>query len=196
MSKTQRHVSAGLLVVIALSASTTATAGDANGKFAVKGVGALDCDAYIRAANAGDRELAQYSGYLAGYVSAYNEHRAETFDLLPWQSMETLMLIMLRRCRQVPDSLFAVAVSDMARHFDAGRLEELIDRIRYGDGDSAIELYEPVATAVLAALEERDYPTDDLYRSLQQYREDQDFPPATDNLQTAILTLLYTSGDR
>ncbi len=196
MSKILRRVSAYVAVVTAFAASAPATAGDANGKFAVKGVGALDCAAYIRAAEAGDRELAQYSGYLAGYVSAYNEHRLNTFDLLPWQSMETLMLIMLRRCRQVPESSFAVAVSDMARYFDSGRLAELGDRIRYGDGDSAIELYEPVAAAVLAALEERDYPTDDLYRSLQQYREDQDFPPATDNLQTAILTLLYTSGDR
>ena len=196
MSKILRRVSAYLVVVTALATSAPATAGDANGNFAVKGVGALDCAAYIRAAEAGDRELAQYSGYLAGYVSAYNEHRSDTFDLLPWQSMETLMLIMLRRCRQVPETSFAVAVSDMARYFDTGRVEELGDRIRYGDGDSAIELYEPVAAAVLAALEERDYPTDDLYRSLQQYREDQDFPPATDNLQTAILTLLYTSGDR
>ena len=66
-----------------------ASASDAGGMFAVKGVGALSCGAYLAAADAGDRELAQYSGYIAGYLSAYNEHREATFDLVPWQSMET-----------------------------------------------------------------------------------------------------------
>ena len=191
-----RRFGVWMLAVLAAAATVSASARDSDGLFAVKGVGALNCAAYTRAAEAGNQELAQYSGYLAGYVSAYNEHQPETFDLLPWQSMETLMLIMLRRCRQVPDASFGVAVTEMARYFDGHKLEKLAERIRLSGAEGSIELFEPVVADVRAALEQRGYATDDLYTSLQQFRRDQHLPPATDNMQTALLSLLYTTADR
>ena len=184
-----------MLALVAAATAAPASAHDSNGLFAVKGVGALKCAAYIRAAEAGNKELAQYSGYLAGYVSAYNEHQPETFDLLPWQSMETLMLIMLRRCRQLPDKSFGVAVTEMARFFEGHKLEKLAERVRLGDGKNTVELFEPVVADVRAALEKRGYATDDLYASLRQFRLDQDLPPAANNMQMALLRLLYTTAE-
>jgi hypothetical protein len=156
----------------------------------------LNCAAYVRAASAGDHELAQYSGYLAGYVSAYNEHRSDTFDLLPWQSMETMMLLMLSRCRDVPETSFGVAVIDMAKFFERGKLGKLEERVQIGDEESAMEVYAPVAAEIRAALAERGYPVDDLNASLKKFRLDQNLPPATNNMQMLLMRLLYTSVEQ
>jgi hypothetical protein len=195
MTQRWRVVGASLIVILTSINAQTVSARDSDGLFAVKGVGTMECAAYLKSAAAGDEELAQYAGYLAGYISAYNEHQQDTFDLLPWQSMETLMLIMLRRCRQVPDASFAVAVTEMARFFDDHKLEKLAGRVTLGDGKSVVELYAPVAAEVRDALEKRGYPTDDLFASLQQFREDQQLPTAADNMQTVLLSLLYSSPD-
>ena len=183
-----------LLAAVAVIVAPAAAARDDNGLFTVKGVGALDCAAYVRTAKAGGQGLAQYSGYLAGYVSAYNEHQPDTFDLLPWQSMETLMLLMLRRCQQTPDLSFGVAVTQMARYFEASKLARQSERLRLGDDKGAIELYAPVVADVRDALARRGYPIADLYASLEQFRIDQQLPAAIDNLQTALLRLLLTKA--
>lgn len=196
MPRRPRQRAIWLIATLTATMASPATAADTEGLFAVKGVGALNCAAYVRAAESGSNELAQYSGYLAGYVSAYNEHLADTFDLLPWQSMETLMLVMLRRCRDVPATSFGTAVTGMARFFDDHKLERLERRVRIGAGENAFEVHESVAADLRAALERHGYPVDDLYASLQQYRRDRKLPPSADDIQTALLSVLYTSGNR
>ncbi len=105
------------------------------------------------------------------------------------------MLVMLRRCRQIPDANFGEAVTGMANYFDAKRLVELADRIRLGSASGSLELYEPVVRDVRVALEARGYSTDDLYASLQKYSDDQDFPTPADKMQLALLRLLYGTAE-
>ena len=75
---------AGTLLAILIGFATCdVNAKDRDGNFAVKGVGVLDCQAFIDAAAQVDRELAQYAGYITGYISAVNEVQADTEARLP-----------------------------------------------------------------------------------------------------------------
>ncbi len=179
------------LAILAGCAASVVCAKDQNGMFAVKGVGVLDCESFIVAAEEGTRELAQYAGYLTGYVSAFNEVHPDTFDLLPWQHVDTLMLLMLQRCRRDPQMNFGSAVSGMARFFDQYKLSSVADRIRVGPGDDGIELYEPVVAEIKAALVRWGYPTQDLNASLKQFQRDQKLTGEDAFGQRTLLKLLY-----
>jgi hypothetical protein len=178
------------LAVVAISPSMQAA--DAAGNFAVKGPGTSLCSDFVSAAQAGDQRLGQYAGYVAGYISSYNEHRANTFDLLAWQNMETVMLMLLRRCDQLPQATFANAVTQLSHFYSEQLLSELPPTETFGDGDNAITLYTPVADEARKALENKGYSGKDLYQSLDQYRQDQNLPAMIDNKQTTLMQLFYT----
>lgn len=125
--------------------------------FAVKGLGALDCAAYLQAVEEGSAKLAPYAGYISGYVSAYNEQAPQTYDLLPWQTIDTVMIVVARRCQQIPSLRFGVALSQVATYFRRQRLRELPERVSFGTGEDAVELYSPIADQLTEALLQRGY---------------------------------------
>jgi hypothetical protein len=180
------------IAILAAFAASEVCAKDQNGMFAVKGVGVLDCQAYIDAAAEVDRELAQYAGYITGYVSAVNEVQADTFDLLPWQHVDTVMLLMLQRCRQAPQMNFGAAVSQLVKNFDEYKMTRLAGRVRVGTGDDDTELYQPVVAEVRAALLRWGYPTQDLSASLKQFQLDQKLTGEGPFGQRTLLKLLYS----
>jgi hypothetical protein len=183
---------AGIFLTILVGCTAgVACAKDQDGMFAVKGVGVLNCQAYIEAALEGERELAQYAGYLTGYISAVNEVQPDTFDLLPWQHVDTLMLLMLERCRRAPQMNFGAAVSGMASYFDQRKLTSRADKVRVGSGDTGTELYEPVVAEIEAALVRRGYSDQDLDASLRQFQRDQKLTEEDSFGQRTLLKLLY-----
>ena len=181
-----------ILAILVCCAASVVCAKDQNGMFAVKGVGVLDCQAFIDAAQEVDRELAQYAGYITGYVSAVNEVQADTFDLLPWQHVDTVMLLMLQRCRQAPQMNFGAAVSQLAAFFEQHKMASLADRVRVGTGEDDTALYEPVVAEIEAALVRRGYPTQDLSAALKQFQLDQKLAGEEPFGQRTLLTLLYS----
>ena len=185
-----------IIFLYALLVWTMPVAGkDRDGNFTVKGVGVLDCNAYLSAANTGGQELAQYAGYLTGYISAYNEHVPDTFDLLPWQTVETLMKLMLRRCTQVPSANFGAAVTEMANYFSDRKLTAMSGRVRIGT--SELVVYPPVLADIKAALARRGYSTEDLETSLIQFQRDENLSQSDGISQQVLLRLLYgRSGDK
>ena len=186
-----RKIARTFLVILIGCSASAVCAKDQNGNFAVKGVGVLNCKAYIDAAEAGERELAQYAGYLTGYVSAFNEVHPDTFDLLPWQHVDTVMLLMLQRCRRAPQKNFGAAVAEMVRYFDLHKMTSLADRIRVGQGDNGTELYEPVVADIRAALARWGYSNEDLNASLKQFQRDQKLTREGPFGQRTLLKLLY-----
>lgn len=190
-----RLTSIVVAAMLLLAAARPPLAADANGLFSIKGVGTLRCDAYVKAAETGSSELPLYAGYVAGWVSSYNENQPDTFDLLPWQDMQTVMLLMLKRCQQYPSITFGATMTQFARFFDDRKLESLPERITLGDGEESLVLFAPVVDDVRVALAKRGYATEDLYASLRKFQRDQQLPAAADNIQTTLLRLLYSDID-
>ena len=177
-----------LIVWVAPAASK-----DRDGNFTVKGVGVLDCKAYLAAANGGEHELAQYAGYLTGYISAYNEHVPDTFDLLPWQTVETLMKLMLRRCTQMPGANFGGTVTEMANYFSDRKLTAMSEQVQIGN--SKIKVYPSVLAEIKAALARRGYPVGDVETSLRQFQRDQKLSENDGISQQVLLSLLYGKAE-
>ncbi len=172
---------------------------DVRGLFTVKGVGVLDCAAYIEAAEAGDEQLAHFAGYVTGYVSAYNEHVAETYDLLPWQHMDTVMIVILQRCRKDPTRNFGLAVSEVATFFSDGRLEGIAGRETVGEGDAAVEMYGPVLRSLRKALLDRGYlatPDGDFTAAVKAAQRDFSQDPTGVPDQVTMLRLLHGNSER
>jgi hypothetical protein len=162
---------------------------DPSGNFTVKGVGVFDCNAYLVAAKSDGQELAQYAGYLTGYVSAYNEHVPDTFELLPWQTVETLMKLMLRRCAQRPEANFGTTVTEMAHYFQRHKLTHLSEQVQIGE--SPLKVYPPVLKDIEKALERRGYATGDVAASLAKFQRDENLPPSDEIDQLTFLLLLH-----
>jgi hypothetical protein len=167
---------------------------DVRGLFTVKGVGVLDCAAYIEAAEAGDEQLAHFAGYVTGYVSAYNEQVAETYDLLPWQHIDTVMIVLLQRCQKDPARNFGLAVSEVATFFSDGRLKGIAGREVVGEGEAAVEMYGPVLRSLKRALVARGYldaPDGDFTAAVRAAQADFGQEPTGVPDQATMLRLLH-----
>jgi hypothetical protein len=186
-------------VVGCLALAGAVDAKDVRGLFTVKGVGVLDCAAYIEAAEAGDEQLGQFAGYVTGYVSAYNEHVAQTYDLLPWQHMDTVMIVILQRCQKDPTRNFGLAVSEVATFFSDGRLKGIAGRETVGEGEAAVEMYGPVLRSLKEALVARGYlntPDGDFTAAVRAAQVDFDQEPTGVPDQVTMLRLLHGAPKR
>ena len=115
-----------LAVTIVLMFSTTAVlAVDSAGAFAVKDVGLSKCSAFIDVAKGKDQSaLSRYVGWIGGFITASNQHVAQTFDLTPWQNIRTLTLALVNHCDRNADMRFGEAVVRMAASLHAERVTE------------------------------------------------------------------------
>ncbi|MDF2178071.1 hypothetical protein P2G88_07375 [Aliiglaciecola sp. CAU 1673] len=169
-----------------------AQAKDDDGAFALKGIGTATCNRYIDAAANEKPELLQIAGYVTGYISAYNELSEDTFDLLPWQQMDTLMLLMLQQCRQNPQLTIGMAVSQLARYFSATKLAQQSAMQEITSGGSTFYLYPQVLEQLTKALRERGYASGDLVADLNRFKQENQIKGEHPFAQLVILKLLYS----
>jgi hypothetical protein len=115
-----------LAFTVTLMLSTTvALAADSAGTFAVKGAGLSQCSKFVAVAKSEDQAaLSNYVGWIAGFITASNQHSSETFDLAPWQSIRTLTLALVNHCDRNADMRFGEAVVRMAASLQTTRLRE------------------------------------------------------------------------
>jgi len=113
-------VAVGLALCVTAGA---ARAADEEGAFAVKGVGLTKCSDFVKAAKEQDREVvSQYVSWLAGFITASNQHMAETFDLTPWQNVRTLSSLLAAYCDRNADLRFVAAAARLTNALRADRL--------------------------------------------------------------------------
>ena len=164
---------------------------DDNGDFVVMGVGAALCSQFVAAAEEGGAEaLGEYAGYVAGYTSAYNEMSAATYDLWSWQTTDTLLLLLLQRCRQSPELGFGAALVELSRYYSANRIANRESKRLVGREDSGFYLYESAYQQLLDALRREGYATDDPYASMMQYKVDNKVVHSANVYQILLLRLI------
>jgi len=164
---------------------------DINGSFAVKGVGALSCNDFIQAASADAPILQQYAGYVSGYVSAYNELENNTFDVLPWQQLDSFMLLLLQGCKQTPDSTVGGAVSRITRYFSPNSLHKNAEKVEIKGQEQAVYFYPIVVEQIKEALLEQGYDGDDLWSAMYQFQQDKKLLGKHPFEQLILMKLLY-----
>lgn len=165
-------------------------ASDSSGGFALKGVGATSCSEFVAAADQGGFALAQYFGYVAGYTSAVNELRLQTFDVWPWQTADTVLLLLREQCLRQPDVRFGAALATLTHYWFGDRVVSREELVRLGGPDSGILLYASTLERIKALLEQLGYRAADPYTALMQYKTERKVADSTNLMQMLLLRLL------
>ena len=63
-----------------------------------------------------------YGGYIGGYVTAFNQLRSDTFDVLAWQTVDTLTRMLASFCEKRPGSRFAAVLAHLAELLEPERI--------------------------------------------------------------------------
>jgi len=87
---------------------------DIDDQFAVFGVGAENCAAYLVARDKGGQPERWYHHWLAGYLSAVNTAAVSTYNILGDKSMADILAWLEGYCAVNPNMNFTNAVADMA----------------------------------------------------------------------------------
>jgi len=98
-----------------------AGARDMDDQYAVFGVGAENCAAYLVARDQGGVAERWYHHWLAGYLSAVNNAGASTYNILGEKSMADILDWLEGYCAANPNVNFSNAVADMAAILYADR---------------------------------------------------------------------------
>ena len=110
-----------LLLILGLSHATITVAKDMDGQYAVFGVGAENCAAYLVARDHGGAAERWYHHWLAGYLSAVNNAGASTYNILGSKSMSDILDWLEGYCAANPNTNFANATADMVAILYADR---------------------------------------------------------------------------
>lgn len=151
MTRPYRRTLAALSLVLALGAALPAQAADGDGRFVVKGVGVAPCATFVEKLGQPTYEKYLFAGWINGYLTAQNQLRGETYDLAPWQSLDTLAEYLRRYCADNPQVTVFDAVSAMADELMALRVAKASDQLRVDHGGESVM----INRTVLDRVEER-----------------------------------------
>jgi len=173
-------------IAIALfAAAGQAHAADPEGKFAIKGAGAMPCSAYVEARSRRliDR-LVTFEGWLHGYLTAYNRLEPQTFDIVAWQGNGLLTAALEAYCKQHTDQRFEIAVSGLINTLRPDRLTAQSEMVRISSGDTTLNIYHAVVVRIQEALAKRKLYSgkadgrysDDMRRSVEAFQKGEKLP--------------------
>lgn len=132
-----------------------ASAADAGGQFAVRGAGFATCQHYLRAHELKANEWYLFFGWLDGYLSAFNEKSAETFDVAPWQSTELIAEIVRNVCARDAAQYFYPVVRTVVSGLDEQKLATAEAKKSVDVGENTALIYPTTLRKAQLALAER-----------------------------------------
>ncbi|EHR73339.1 hypothetical protein BurJ1DRAFT_4552 [Burkholderiales bacterium JOSHI_001] len=138
------------MATLALSARPALAAAD--GAFAIKGIGASDCSLAVREYTAGTPNAMMYGGWIYGYLTALNQLNPGTFDLAPWQDLNTLTNFVVDYCKKNPKVTFADATFKMAVALNPDRLTARTAFVRFRQNGRDFTLYATTLERMAAKL--------------------------------------------
>ena len=133
-----------LLGVWVLLVSISVHAADENGKFAVKGAGKRTCSDFVAAMEAKSTDYYLYGGWLEGFISSYNQHQKNNFDVTPWQTTELLLSLLQHHCQSKPDTYFLNATNSLIKTLFSIRLEAENNLVKVQVGKQESYFYQEI----------------------------------------------------
>ena len=125
---------------------------DANGRFALKGAGMVNCQHFVHQLEDRSKEFYAFAGWIEGYLTGVNAYQKETFDIAPWQNTKVLALMVANYCKQHPKEAFALAVRKLTRALMPYRLKERSSLVVARNGDQAMRVYGAVVRQIQETL--------------------------------------------
>jgi len=141
-------------LTICMLITNTAFATDVNGKFAIKGVGNASCKDYVKVLVEDERQKFLFAGWINGYITAHNQHLAETFDITSWENIETLGNYLREHCKKNPELSFFQATTQLVNQLHPDRIREFKGAENLTSGSQSLKSYIQVNQKVQKRLKE------------------------------------------
>ncbi len=136
-----RHLVTSTVFLACLPFSKDLAAADSYGQYGVRGAGLITCGIYEKERMARGDVYLMTAAWADGYITATNEHLADTYDVLSFESTELLMEILHRHCENNPaDHLFSVLKS-LLQKLNEDRLQARSEKVEIVVGDRKVSLY-------------------------------------------------------
>lgn len=111
--------------MIAFASQTFAL--DKQGKFAIKGVGNVSCKSFnALIENENSYEKFMFVGWMNGYITAHNQHLSDNFDVVSWETSETLAGYLVAHCHKNPQLSYFQAVTQLVNELYKDRIKEFV----------------------------------------------------------------------
>ena len=133
----------------------TAVAASTEGQFAVKEAGTQPCSRFIAERDARTNLYFSFRGWVAGYISQYNKSTPDTTDILSWQTIDLVDLLLTNFCRANPETRYMAAVDNLVRTLHPTRLRSVSETVKIEGAKRPIQLYKTVLRRIQQALTER-----------------------------------------
>ena len=130
-----------MISAILMFASVSVQAADSKGQFAIKGVGNVACKQYIQESKERSHNAFLFAGWINGYLTAQNQHLADTFDVTSWETIHTLANYVGHYCEKNPDKSFYLAVATMLNAMFEKRIVGFSPVAVLGSGEDTLRIY-------------------------------------------------------
>lgn len=142
------------LLCLLLLIPAVVTAADSANRFAMKGAGFLPCQVLVSEREKGSDIYYLIGGWVEGYISAYNKLTPDTYDVLAFESLEMLLVVMNNHCMSNPNDRLYGVLDAMVARIAADRIRDESPRIEIVDGERKSHLYRETIRRVQAELKE------------------------------------------
>ncbi|MBB4210105.1 putative peptidoglycan binding protein [Rhodothalassium salexigens DSM 2132] len=146
-----------LCACLAFVAPSAAGFSDADGRFAVKGAGNMACSEFQETLGEKSVQFGVYAGWVAGYVTGLNQAETETYDLMGWHSVTSLLLAVDAYCSRVEDRPFHQAVGQVVALMGNDRLTAFSPSVTLGEGGEAVSVYAETVRRIKQKLKQRGF---------------------------------------
>lgn len=128
-------------------------AADAEGNFAVDGIGRAPCSDLIKAIKEKDgTTTASFAGWINGFLTAMNINRDDTFDLTPWQTTTLSVSKLSSFCESNPDMALVNALGRYTSSLTPNRLTKSSALLRIAVEGKAVFHYPETLARMASAL--------------------------------------------
>ena len=159
MSKNPGWAAFAVTIVIGL-APYPATGASKIGEFTYEGIGPQSCAEYVDARDTDSARYPFYVGWVAGFLSGYNQFVPDTADITPWQSVDLIAAFLYSHCQENPSRRFVQSVNLMTKALAPKRMKERLQMVQVSAGGQTIQLYKNVIVEAQQALAAKAYPLD------------------------------------
>jgi hypothetical protein len=175
----KRILSAALGTAGLLSASLgSAAAGDAEGRYAVKGIGLVPCQTFLQSMQQQSNEAALVMTWMSGFLSAANMAIDGTYDFVSWHDDAVLANALGSICTQMPDQPVAMAANQVLRGLAQERIQSAEQMKPITVGERRTAMYPSVIRRMQQTLKDNG----------QQVTVDGDFGPGSQRALKAFQT--------
>jgi murein L,D-transpeptidase YcbB/YkuD len=163
---------AAIVLAACLAAQAPARGAADRGEFGIKGIGATTCATVVHEYKAGTPNAMMYGGWLYGYMTAMNQTTAATFDLAPWQDLNTLTNFLVSYCAKNPKTTYAQAVFNMTSALKPKRLKSASQPLTLRRDGKSFILYADVLARMAQALKARGFYSGPVEGNKPQYTDE------------------------